>query len=338
MQQSIVAIVPAFNAGRYIGPCIEGLRATGFAPDEIVIADDGSRDDTVDVARRLGVTPLELSRNRGASHARNAAVRAAGGDLLFFVDADVVLAPDARQVALDFFAGHPDHAAIFGAYDDAPAAPGRVSRIRNLLHRHVHVEGAGAAVTFWTGCGVLRRSDFEAVGGFDEDQPMMEDVELGLRLTAAGRAIRLDPALQGTHLKRWTLPGMIRTDLFHRAIPWARLLMSGQGGQAVLNVGAVGKVSVLAVLGSLLAVALAAAAPLAGLLALLAALAALALANARFLRMLWRDHAPADAIAALGVLWVHYLCGGLGYAWVLMERVTGAPTGRRRPESQATKT
>ena len=58
--------------------------------------------------------------------------------------------------------------------------------------------------------------------------PSVEDIELGMRLTAAGSAIVLDPAIQGTHLKRWTLVQMVRTDLFKRGIPWVQLLLESR--------------------------------------------------------------------------------------------------------------
>ena len=55
------------------------------------------------------------------------------------------------------FAADPTLSALFGAYDDLPAAPGIVSNFRNLLHHHVHHRNAGPAETFWTGLGAVRR-------------------------------------------------------------------------------------------------------------------------------------------------------------------------------------
>jgi hypothetical protein len=103
-----------------------------------------------------------------------------------------------------------------------------VSRYRNLLHHFVHQHGNTDASTFWAGCGAIRRAVFEAVGGFDVirfPRSSIEDIELGYRLRTAGYRIRLDKGLQGTHLKRWTLAAMVRTDVARRAIPWARLVL-----------------------------------------------------------------------------------------------------------------
>ena len=94
--------------------------------------------------------------------------------------------------------------AVFGSYDDAPAAAGLVARYKNLYHHYVHQRSGASAQSFWAGCGAVRRSAFLAVGGFDEERyprPSIEDIELGYRLTDAGYRIRFRPDLMVKHLK-----------------------------------------------------------------------------------------------------------------------------------------
>jgi hypothetical protein len=139
----------------------------------------------------------------------------ADGTVLLFVDADVVVAPGTVSHVAAAFAGDAGLAACFGSYDDRPRAPGLVSRYRNLLHHFVHQDGNAEAATFWAGLGAVRRTIFLDVGGFDAarfPRPSIEDIELGYRLRRAGHRILLDKGLQGTHLKRWGLVSMIRTD------------------------------------------------------------------------------------------------------------------------------
>ncbi|MDF2754156.1 MAG: pglI 2, partial [Gaiellaceae bacterium] len=81
-----------------------------------------------------------------------------------FVDADVEVHEDAFQRIRSAFNGDPGLAAIFGSYDDAPGADGIVSDFRNLLHHHVHHQGAGVATTFWAGLGAIRREVFLDLG------------------------------------------------------------------------------------------------------------------------------------------------------------------------------
>ncbi|WP_279350396.1 glycosyltransferase [Erythrobacter litoralis] len=317
---SIAVIVPAHNAKAYLARCLTGLMAAGFSTDEIVLVDDASTDRTVEIARTFNVEPLSISANAGAANARNVGVRATKADILFFVDADVVVHPDTRRRVLAFFTEHPQYAAVFGSYDDDPAANTVVSRFRNLLHRHVHIEGAGKAVTFWTGCGAVRREAFERAGGFDAKQAMMEDIKLGLELTTRGETIWLDPGIQGKHLKRWTLQSMFRTDMFHRAIPWARMLQTdlGEASSYALNLSLKGRLSGIAVAASLLGLMALLIAPAIGAILIASAFGLLAYANGSFIRSVFAERGVFEAAAAIPLLWVHYLAACLGYAWVLL--------------------
>ena len=315
---SISVVVPVFKAERYIEQCIAGLFAAGFTTDEILVVDDCSPDATSDTVRAMGIEPLVMPANRGAAAARNAGAAASDADILLFVDCDVVVDRDVRERVLHFFTRKPSFAAVFGSYDSAPEWASSVSRFRNLLHRHVHVEARGEAVTFWTGCGAVRRESFERVGGFDCNQRMMEDVKLGLEMHAAGERVWLDPSIQGKHLKRWTLASMFRTDMVHRAIPWTRLLRTeiGKASSYALNLSVHGRVSGIAVLGTLIGLALSAIAPATGAVTVAASIGVLIGANKRFLKTMRREHGTAQALLAVPLLWVHYLsaCLGFGYA------------------------
>jgi hypothetical protein len=87
---------------------------------------------------------------------------------------------------------------------------------------------------------------FEAVGGFDEKRfpRCIEDIELGGRLRRAGHRIILAKDIQGTHLKRWTLRSVIKTDVCCRAIPWTRLIMEQKQAPDDLNLKAGQRASV----------------------------------------------------------------------------------------------
>lgn len=237
-------IVPAHQAAALLPDTLGALVGSTLARHrwELLVADDASHDDTSAVAAQwadqvitLRGTPL------GPGGARNAAAARAVGHWLVFVDADVRVHPDTLERLAAVVAADPELVGVFGSYDAAPAARGLLSEYRNLLHRYVHLRGAGDAETFWAGCGAIRRDAFEAVGGFDTarfPRPQIEDIELGYRLRDRRGRIRLDPAIQGTHLKRWRFWPMVRTDLLDRGIPWMQLLLERRGRTAPsLNTG-----------------------------------------------------------------------------------------------------
>lgn len=282
---TISVVVPATDRPATLPRCTTALEAAAAEAGAVEIV-------VVNGPRGLGVC---AARNTGADRA--------SGDVLVFVDSDVEVHPDALARIRAAFAADPGLTAVFGSYDDSPPG-GLVAVFRNLLHHHVHHRGAGPASTFWSGLGAVRRDAFLAAGGFDGERfpyPSIEDVDLGARLVADGARIVLDPAIQGTHLKAWTLRSMVRTDFARRGVPWVALILASGRGSTTLNLGWRHRVS-----------ALACAAGVAGLLArrpaaALAALLVLLSANHDFYALLVRRRGAAEAVAGVGLHVVHHL-------------------------------
>ena len=88
-------IVPVYNNPQDLRECLAALIASAGPDSEIIVVDDASTDDTPSVAAQMGVRVLRLAKNSGPAAARNYGARHAQGEILFFVDADVVIAPDA---------------------------------------------------------------------------------------------------------------------------------------------------------------------------------------------------------------------------------------------------
>ncbi|MEI4488251.1 glycosyltransferase [Frigidibacter sp. MR17.14] len=349
----ISVIMPAHDAAAFLPwalPPLIALREAGEVL-EVIVADDAATDGSAGIARALGAEVLSLPRNAGPAAARNAAAARARGGILWFVDSDVVVGrggPARIRAAL----AQPAVGAVFGAYDAHPADPHWFSRYKNLAHRFYHLQAGrqapgeapgqvgGRAQTFWAGCGAVRADLFRTLGGFDAQaypRPSIEDIELGYRIAAAGRAIAVDPGLEACHLKGWRMGPTIRNDIANRALPWSRLIASREGLGDTLNIGRAERAR--AVLAAALLLALLAA--LAGLgspgaswgLAGLLALAALA-ANAALFRFLARTGGLGVALGGLAFHQVYYLYSAVSFAWCQIEaRLAPAPavaSGRRR--------
>ena len=250
------------------------------------------------------VTVVTDPAGSGPAAARNLGVARSAGEIVVFVDSDVELHPDALRRLREALERDPQLDAVFGTYDDRPASPALVSRFRNLLHHHVHVSSPGPAATFWAGLGAIRRDAFEAAGGFDErrfPRSSIEDVELGMRLHAAGGRIELEPAVRGTHLKRWTLRSMVRTDFGARGVPWVVLQLDAGRGTASLNLAWRHRIAAAAAVASVAA----AAARRPRLAA--AALLAMAAPNAGFYVLLARCGGARLALAGVPLHLAHHL-------------------------------
>jgi len=261
MSLQISSVVPVHNGGHMLAQCLDALLVAGLSAQRIVIVDDASTDG---VAKKLSTdgnfrytTASAVSNPKpvGPARARNAgAAILADADLLMFVDADVIVHANTVNAFELLLNRQPEISAAFGSYDSEPSDLGWISQYKNLLHHYMHQTGKRQAVTFWSGCGVIRKSVFDSVGGFDEryTQASIEDVELGMRLVEAGHRIELRPEIQCSHLKRWTLVNWISTDIFKRAIPWTELLIAkGNALPDNLNLRLGERISAVLALGSL---------------------------------------------------------------------------------------
>ncbi|MCI0743968.1 MAG: glycosyltransferase [Verrucomicrobia subdivision 3 bacterium] len=233
-------IMPVYNALHFLKvtlPPLLEMRERGEIL-EVIVADDESTDDTAAFAAGMGARVLSNPNRGGPGAARNFAALQAIGEILWFVDADVIAHRDGAHIIENAFADETVHA-VYGSYDDFPAARNFMSQYKNLAHRYYHQRGKREASTFWAGCGAVRKSAFLAIGGFDTKtyrRPSIEDIDLGYRLRAKGGRILLLRELEGTHLKHWTLQNAIITDIFCRAVPWSRLMVSRVGLTDDLNV------------------------------------------------------------------------------------------------------
>jgi glycosyltransferase involved in cell wall biosynthesis len=239
-------IVPVHNGRLQLPRCLEALRTSQFEGFEVIVVDDCSTDNTRQIIERFGARYLRTPRNMGPGGARNLAARHAYGEILVFVDSDVVVAPETLGQIAEDFERDPELAAMFGSYDEHPAWGDFLSQYKNLMHHYVHQMASERACTFWAGCGAMRKAVFEEFGGFDLDKypdPSIEDIELGFRIWRAGRRIKLNKQVQVKHLKKWTVRGLLRADIFLRAVPWTRLILESNTLLSDLNLKAAARVS-----------------------------------------------------------------------------------------------
>jgi hypothetical protein len=277
-------VVPATDTPSTLPACLAALDASVDPPDEVIVV----------------TSPSHLS----AAAARNAGAARATGDVVVFVDADVEVHPDALGRLRSHFARDDPPAAVFGSYDDRPAHPGIVSVFRNLLHHDTHQRAPGPADTFWSGLGAVGADELAAVGGFDDlrfRRASVEDIDLGMRVRARGGAIELDPAVQGTHLKAWTLRSMVTTDLLDRGAPWVALQVRHRRVASTLNLDHRCRASAAACVVGI--AALAARRPVAAAVMLVA----LAVLNRRLYALVARRRGLPAAVVGVGLHAVHHL-------------------------------
>lgn len=338
-EPTVSIVVPVRNGIQHLPACLEAIRRLDPAPLECIVVDDGSEDSSAAAARCAGVRVLSTGGRRGPAVARNLGARVAQGELLWFLDADVVAASDGVARIRTALAQEAGLDAVIGSYDDAPGSPDFCSQYRNLLHAFVHQHSREDTDTFWTGCGAIRRAVFEAEGGFRDSyaKPYLEDIEFGWRLRQAGRRIRLDKALLVKHLKRWGFWTTLKTDLLDRAAPWTELIFQYRRMPADLNLRWEHRASVVLVCGL---VGLAAAEGLrwtitgdpapwwAWAAAAASGATGLTALNHAFYRYLAARRGVWFALRALPMHALHYLVSGIGFGIGMLRYVARRPAER----------
>src|SRR5215212_9169950 len=116
----ISVIIPVHNGGEAFRRCLSSLAVTVPPPDEVIVVADGDTDGSWRVAEEFGAQVLRIFTPGGPAKARNAGARLAKGDILFFVDADVMIPSDVIERVTAHFREDPNIAAMFGSYDDQP--------------------------------------------------------------------------------------------------------------------------------------------------------------------------------------------------------------------------
>jgi hypothetical protein len=215
----------------------------------------------------------------------------------------------------------PGVVAVFGSYDDKPPAPNFGSQYKNLVHHHYHQHADPRASTFWSGCGAVRRDAFLAIDGFDQSNfkvPSVEDIDLGYRMRAAGGQIRLDRRILSTHLKVWSVPELVRTDIFRRALPWARMMLNRTDVLDDLNVGTAERLRAI-LAGVSLAALPAAAIGLLPYWALAPILLTAVTANWHLFRLFAKVRGYGFASAGLAFHQIYYLYSTASFAWCWFE-------------------
>ncbi len=189
----ISVVVPAHNAAACLPACLAALQQQSCAPDEVIVVDDGSPDETAGVALSYGVQVIRQE-NRGPAAARNAGTAQARGELVLFTDADCEPAPDWVADMLRPFAD-PSVVGAKGVYRSRQREPMARLVQAEFEDKYARMRRRPDIDFIDTYSAAYRREALLQVGGFNEIFPpeSAEDVELAFRLAEQGARLRFAP-------------------------------------------------------------------------------------------------------------------------------------------------
>lgn len=324
-ETTVSIIIPAWNVESTLRQVLAPLLRL---PEgwEILVVDDGSTDKTIEIARAMGVPVIPSDGHRSDLAARNTGVRATSGDILIFLDADVVT----NLHDLNRSIGHlreGNAVCLFGVYDYGRHLPNTVSRYKNFWIRHSTLTASRPLRWLNSSLVVIRRNSFLQVDGFSEKFTCTHgggDLDFGQRIAEGIGAVAIDETLQVSHLKHFTLRKLWINDQ-QRAQGWlshalaCKGLISVIGSPSLANVNPNFSWSIVA---TSLAVLLAALTPLWTPLALFSVLSLLfsLVLNISFIRDAFRKRIP-GAIFFVPLLWFDQIACAVGIGIKLISLV-----------------
>ena len=176
----VSVVIPCYNQAHFLGEAIESVASQTYEAIETIVVDDGSTDDTAEVASSHAVRCVR-QQNQGVAEARNAGMRAARGDVLLFLDSDDLLAPTAVEGGISCLRVHPDAAFVFGRPDVVGLArPWVPPLVQSDYYRHL----LESNIIWMPGLVLYRKGILEGLGGFDSHFNGAADWELYLRIAS----------------------------------------------------------------------------------------------------------------------------------------------------------
>jgi glycosyltransferase involved in cell wall biosynthesis len=196
-------LIPCYNAGPWIAECIQSALDQTYPNKEVVVVDDGSTDNSLEVIRGFGERiRLETGPNRGGNVARNRLVKLSQGEWLEFLDADDFILPQKIEKQLTLLEACPRLDVVY--------SPTRLFYPENGEEVVSAVEDEDVFANYFrwahfsTTSLLLRKEAVESVGGWKEDQPVCQEHELILRLLLSGKEFAIMPEALGINRMQYT--------------------------------------------------------------------------------------------------------------------------------------
>jgi glycosyltransferase involved in cell wall biosynthesis len=193
----VSVVMPVYNTAPYLSEAIESILGQTYAPLEVVIVDDGSADESVEIIRSYQERDSRIrfvqNQHGGIARARNTGIRTASGELIANMDSDDVSLPERIVTQVRYLQANPDVVAlgsqtIWVDPDGDPLFRTRHAESHEDIEREL-LWARGFAIVH--SGAMFRRWAIENVGGYSEDLPMGVDLDLYLKLAEVGRLANL---------------------------------------------------------------------------------------------------------------------------------------------------
>ncbi|UCD35747.1 MAG: glycosyltransferase, partial [Nitrospiraceae bacterium] len=197
MEKFISVVIPNYNMAATIGRCLEAAFASMYGNFEVVVVDDHSDDNSVEVITSYPCRLIRLEGRAGTSRARNTGALNSRGDIIFFIDADCLLQKDTLSIVNRSAALAGPGVVIGGTYSPMPPDRDFFSRFQSAFVYYSETKKPDSPDYIAAHAMIIDAETFRRSRGFPEEfLPILEDVEFTHRLKRNGCRLLMNPDIQ----------------------------------------------------------------------------------------------------------------------------------------------
>jgi glycosyltransferase involved in cell wall biosynthesis len=231
----VSVVIPVRNGAATLDSCLYSVRRSTYRNIEIIVVNDHSTDETAGVVKKHGIRLIDATEGSGGNYARNLGAQNARGEMLIFMDADIVIRRETILTIVERLQeGGID--AVVGLYTARHRHETFVSQYKNLWVRYSYLKSPPSIDWLFGAISGIRKDSFDRLGGFDvslANKQGTEDIELGKRFSRAKMNVVLDIDIEVEHLKNYTFRSFVRNE-FTRSVGFAELATKlGETAQSV---------------------------------------------------------------------------------------------------------
>jgi glycosyltransferase involved in cell wall biosynthesis len=218
MEKHISVIIPNYNGSCTVGKCLEAVFSSTYHDLEVVVVDDGSADNSVEIIQQFPCKLIQLNQHAGASKARNVGAQNSRGEVLFFIDADCIMQEHTVAIALETLQGR-EHAVVGGTYTLIPYDDTFFSAFQSVFIHYSETRKREPDYVATHAMAIYAKL-FREFNGFREDfLPILEDVEFSHRLRRLGHPLLMNPDILVQHVFNFTLWKSLK-NAFRKSLFW----------------------------------------------------------------------------------------------------------------------
>ncbi len=220
MEKRISLVIPNYNGAKTIAKCLAAAFASNYKNFEVVVVDDFSVDNSVEIIKKFPCKLICLDRRSGTSKARNAGALNSSGEIIFFTDADCLLLPDTLSIVNRAFASVGPDVMMGGTYTAIPYDNKFCSVFQSVFVNYSETKELVNPDYIAAHAMIMSIETFKKSGGFPEVfLPIIEDIEFSHRLKRLGVKLSMNADIQVRHIFDFSLPRSLR-NAYKKTMYW----------------------------------------------------------------------------------------------------------------------